>query len=237
MDINCLVFNEFETLDLFGAVEVLGQVEECCIKYFSINGGKIINKDNVQIMTENINRIEKYEVLFIPGGKGTRILVNDNKFVQKLKIVAEKSLWCLTVCTGSALLAKTGLLDHCEATSNKMAFEWVKTNGKNVKWKYDARWAADKKYYTSSGISAGIDMSLGFVCDRFGEEKAKEIAKKMEYEWKNNPNLVLLSIDEYNSLLETNYLLSNKANAEHLQKSIEQHKSGKIKKKKLYENR
>jgi antitoxin YefM len=53
---------------------------------------------------------------------------------------------------------------------------------------------------------------------------------------KNNQNLVLLSIDEYNSLLETNYLLSNKANAEHLQKSIEQHKSGKIKKKKLYEN-
>ncbi|MDR0706192.1 MAG: type II toxin-antitoxin system VapB family antitoxin [Planctomycetaceae bacterium] len=44
-----------------------------------------------------------------------------------------------------------------------------------------------------------------------------------------------LPIDEYNSLLETNYLLSNKANAEHLQKSIEQHKSGKIKKKKLYE--
>ncbi|MDR2757342.1 MAG: type II toxin-antitoxin system prevent-host-death family antitoxin [Planctomycetaceae bacterium] len=53
---------------------------------------------------------------------------------------------------------------------------------------------------------------------------------------KNKKNLVLLSIDEYNSLLETNYLLSNKANAKHLQKSIEQHKSGKIKKKKLYEN-
>jgi antitoxin YefM len=52
---------------------------------------------------------------------------------------------------------------------------------------------------------------------------------------KNNENLVLVSINEYNSLIETNYLLSNRANAEHLRKSIAQHKSGKIKEKALRE--
>ena len=41
----------------------------------------------------------------------------------------------------------------------------------------------DGKYYTSSGVSAGIDMSLGFVCDHFGEEIARKIAKRIEYEW------------------------------------------------------
>jgi transcriptional regulator GlxA family with amidase domain len=123
------------------------------------------------------------------------MLVHDNDFIQKLRTLVEKSSWCLTVCTGSALLAKTGLLDDCEATSNKMAFEWVKTNGQNVKWKYKARWIVDKKYYTSSGISAGIDMSLGFVCDHFGEEKANGIAKRMEYEWNN---------DQYNDIFAVN---------------------------------
>jgi putative intracellular protease/amidase len=186
MDINCLIFNNFETLDLFGPVEVFGKLENCCIKYFSLHGGKITNKDNIQIITENINRIEKYDVLIIPGGKGTRILVNDNEFIQNLKILSEKMSWCLTICTGSALLAKTGLLDGFEATSNKISFEWVKKNGKDVKWKYKSRWVVDKKYYTSSGISAGIDMSLGFVYDIFGEEKVKEIAKTMEYEWNKN---------------------------------------------------
>ena len=52
---------------------------------------------------------------------------------------------------------------------------------------------------------------------------------------KNQENVVLLSIAEYNGLMETNYLLSNDANAEHLKKSITQHKSGKIKTRKLYE--
>jgi len=189
MNINCLLFNNFETLDIFGPVEVFGKVNDCCINFYSMNGGEIINKDNIKIITDNINKIDKYDVLIIPGGIGTRNLVNDDEFIHKLKIIAEKSLWCLTICTGSILLAKTGLLDSCEATSNKLviktAFEWVKSNGKNVNWNNKARWVIDKKYYTSSGISAGIDMTLGFVNDRFGEKEAKEIAERMEYEWNN----------------------------------------------------
>ena len=53
---------------------------------------------------------------------------------------------------------------------------------------------------------------------------------------KNNDNVVLISIAEYNSLVETNYLLSNEANAEHLKKSISQHKSGKVKSGKLHDD-
>ena len=51
---------------------------------------------------------------------------------------------------------------------------------------------------------------------------------------KSNENVVIISNDEYNSLIETNYLLSNDANAEHLKKSIAQHKAGKVKEKALY---
>jgi antitoxin YefM len=50
---------------------------------------------------------------------------------------------------------------------------------------------------------------------------------------KNNENLVLVSVDEYNSLIETNYLLSNEENAAHIKKSIDQYKSGKAKKREL----
>jgi len=53
---------------------------------------------------------------------------------------------------------------------------------------------------------------------------------------KNNENIVLVSIDEYNSLTETSYLLSNEANAEHIRKSIEQYNKGQIIKKELLRN-
>jgi len=112
MNINCLVFNDFETLDLFGPVEVFGKIEECIINYYSINGGIIKNNDNIQIYTENMENIINYDVLIIPGGMGTRKIINDNEYINKIKNIVEKSKWCLTVCTGSILLAKTGLLNN-----------------------------------------------------------------------------------------------------------------------------
>jgi transcriptional regulator GlxA family with amidase domain len=151
-----------------------------------LRGGNVTSGQNAKIATENTNEMNRNGILVIPGGQGTRVLANDTVFIERLRQLAEDSMWCLTVCTGSALLAKTGLLDHRRATSNKIAFEWVKSAGENVNWIYRARWVVDGKFYTSSGISAGMDMSLGFVFDRFGEEKVKEITKRMEYEWKND---------------------------------------------------
>jgi transcriptional regulator GlxA family with amidase domain len=183
MFVNCFLFDDFESLDLFGPVEAFGNVEDLSIKFYSVKGGIVKNKDHDEIATENISAMEDNNILLIPGGPGTRELVNDAHFISLLKEKADKALWCLSVCTGSALFAKAGLLDDRKATSNKMAFEWVKGNGKKVNWIYSARWVVDEKYYTAAGVSAGIDMSLGFIGDRYGKEKAREIARIMEYDW------------------------------------------------------
>ena len=117
---------------------------------------------------------------------GTRTLVNDARFINEIRSIAEDSEYVLTVCTGSALLAKTGLLDYRNATTNKMAFNWVESNGANVKWDRDARWVVDGKYYTSAGVSAGLDMSPGFVADIHGLDVAMKITDYIEYDWNKN---------------------------------------------------
>jgi putative intracellular protease/amidase len=189
MNVNCLLYEDFETLDLFGPVEVLSYSDTEPSRYFSVNGGIVRSRQNTPVLTEKIDSMDTDGILLIPGGVGARALVNDDGFVQTLKALAEKSLWCLTVCTGSALLASTGLLDGRQATSNKLVFTWVTTTGTSVLWQKQARWVVDGKYYTSSGVTAGIDMSLGFVADRFTHDKAIEIANYIEYEWQEDKTL------------------------------------------------
>jgi transcriptional regulator GlxA family with amidase domain len=188
MDVNVLLFDDFETLDAFGPVEVFGCVESWRLRFVSVMGGMIRSSQGVSVSTESLADVHLSGILLIPGGQGTRILINDSMFIKRLAVLASQAEYCLTVCTGAALLAKTNLLNGRNATSNKRAFAWVQSVNSDVIWISRARWVDDGKFYTSSGISAGIDMALGFIGDRFGQEKALEIAQRMEYIWHQNQN-------------------------------------------------
>lgn len=188
MDVNVLLFHDFETLDAFGPVEILGCVADYHLRYVSMSGGLISSKQGFKIETEQITSEALSGILLIPGGSGTRTLVNDELFIEFLRKLVLNSQFCLTVCTGSALLAKTGLLDTKKATSNKKAFAWVKSVNNDVIWVEKARWVVDGKFYTSSGVSAGMDMVLGFIRDQLGVKVAREISDHIEYFWNDDPN-------------------------------------------------
>ncbi|NUF08177.1 DJ-1/PfpI family protein [Snodgrassella sp. ESL0324] len=188
MHISIILYPDFETLDVFGPVEIFGKVPDWKMQFYSRDGGLISNRDGVQIATESFNTMPQSEIdtLFIPGGTGARTLILESDYINQLKQLAQKSRYVLTVCTGSALLAKSGLLDGKRATSNKLSFEWVKTSSLQTQWIEKARWVTDGKYYTSSGISAGMDMALAFVQDRAGETVARQIATRIEYRWQQD---------------------------------------------------
>jgi putative intracellular protease/amidase len=182
-----LLFEGFETLDAMGPAEVFGRLPELYrLSCRSFAGGTVTGSQKIGVATEpfpDSSGVSAENILLIPGGIGTRILVENPEYVAELKKLCEGTRYVLTVCTGSALLAKTGLLDGRRATTNKIGFEWASSRGKNVRWLRRARWVVDGKYYTSSGISAGIDMALGFVADRHGRAAAVEAARQMEYIW------------------------------------------------------
>lgn len=186
MDINFLLFDDFETLDVFGPVEILGRLQEYELHFISINGGVVKSRQGTEIVTQSVNEMNSGGILVIPGGQGTRVLVNDLSYVEALYKMASCAKYCLAICTGSALLAKTGVLDGRKATSNKRAFDWVKSVNTNVDWVQKARWVVDGKFYTSSGVSAGMDMSLGFVADIVDIKTAEEIAYAIEYVWNSD---------------------------------------------------
>lgn len=183
MDINFLFFENYETLDIFGPIEILARIDNVRTHYVSVQGGTVKSRQGYKIQTTALSVAKQNGILVIPGGQGTRTLVNDNHFLAELKTACENAEYVLSICTGAALLAKTGVLNEKKATSNKKAFDWVKSVSQDVKWVRTSRWVNDGKYYTSSGVSAGMDMALGFVKDLFGMEKAVQIAKDIEYIW------------------------------------------------------
>ena len=186
--VDVLLFDKFETLDVFGPVEILGRLPDIFkLNFISANGGIVESSQNVRVDTNlytNENDIEK--ILLVPGGSGTREKVKDNNFLNFIKNITVQSKYIISVCTGSALLAKAGILNGKRATTNKKAFKWVTEQGKDVIWVKEARWIKDDNIYTSSGVSAGMDMALGFIEDLIGKEKALEISQSIEYFWNEN---------------------------------------------------
>ena len=167
MNFYFLLFDKFETLDLFGPVEIFGRIPDARLNYISMKGGIITSAQGTQILTQKAPKLP---------------LVKDTDFLAGLKDLADSAANVLSICTGSALLAAAGVLVNVKATSNKYAFEWVTSTG-DVVWIRKARWVHDGRFYTSSGVSAGIDMALGFVADHYGLDVAKANAQKAGYIW------------------------------------------------------
>lgn len=182
MNFYFLLFDKFETLDLFGPVEIFGRIPDARLNYISTKGGIITSAQGTQILTQKAAKLPDDAVLVVPGGRGTRPLVKDADFLARLKDLADLAANVLSICTGSALLAAAGVLVNVKATSNKYAFEWVTSTGDAV-WIRKARWVHDGRFYMSSGVSAGIDMALGFVADHYGLDAAKANAQRAEYIW------------------------------------------------------
>jgi putative intracellular protease/amidase len=129
-----------------------------------------------------------YDIFLVPGGRGTRREVDNATLIDWLRRHAEASSVVASVCTGAALLARTGLIDGRKATSNKASFAWVVSQGPDVLWQPRARWVVDGKFWTSSGVSAGMDMALALIADLNGADKARAVARYAEYRWNEDPD-------------------------------------------------
>ncbi len=188
LTITTLLFDDFELLDVFGPLEMFGLAKmlegNVELKFVSEKGNNIKSSAGPESVVDysfadNITS----DILLIPGGMGTRLQVNNDNLISWLSAQCKKSTIVASVCTGAALLAKTDFLDDVPATTNKAAFEWVSSINSKVKWQPAARWTESGNTFTSSGVSAGTDMSLAILAKIYGQKTAEKIANTAEYEW------------------------------------------------------
>ena len=186
-----LLFPGFEPLDVFGPVNMFLNLpaEKMRVVMVAEQAGQVQSgtvtqpKGAAAIADFGFDDAPPLDILLVPGGVGTPRQLENTRLMDWIKDQSGQETMLASVCTGSALLAKAGVLDNRNATSNKLFFDLAVTMGPTTHWRKSARWVMDGKVVTASGVAAGIDMSLAVIAQLFGNETAQKIADYTEYVW------------------------------------------------------
>lgn len=188
--LGAVIYENFELLDLFGPLEMFGNIVPG-IKIVTVaeQPGSVRSAQGPKTIAEyGFSQCPRLDLILLPGGIGTVKQLHNVAMLEFLKDRSLSAEVTMSVCSGSAILAKAGLLDGRRATSNKQFFSLATSQSDKVKWIAEARWVEDGPFATSSGVSAGIDMALAIIARLFGRERAQLIANLTEYVWQDDPN-------------------------------------------------
>jgi putative intracellular protease/amidase len=193
--IGILVFDGFEPIDVFGFAEpfasarFLGQKYHSDVRYpfhtklIAKQVAKVTSFNGPSVMPDwdfEQALVEPPDVLMVPGGWGTRALVDDEDALEWMRFMNDKVAIMASVCTGAAVLAKCGFLDGLPAATNHNSFGWVAGYGPRVLWDNVARWVDAGKYVSSAGVSAGTDLGFHLVSRLAGRAVAEFAASAAE---------------------------------------------------------
>lgn len=180
--IGIFVYDGFNNLDAMGPFQVLRQISGAKTFLIAKQKGLIKNNSGVKVQVDTtITEVKNLDIILIPGGAmETLLMTKDTAVLNWIQQIDKTSKYTTSVCTGAWILGATGLLKDKKATTNWYRAEEMLTNyGAKFEKK---RYVTDGKYWTSAGVSAGIDMSLAIVNDLFGEKYTQGIMLDLEYD-------------------------------------------------------
>ncbi len=190
--VGILIFPDVEILDFCGPFEVFSVAGRIAapgsFEVFTIaeGTGPIRTHNGLSVNPHyRLDDCPSPELLLIPGGLGTRPLIKNAPLLDWIRTRSAQAELTLSVCTGSLLLAKAGLLEGKDATTHAAAMDLLRQLAPQTTLHPGRRYVDNGTIITSAGIAAGIDMSLHVVERLLGAEVALETASYMEYPWQS----------------------------------------------------
>lgn len=181
MQIAIPLYDRFTALDAVGPYEVLSRLPGAELTFVGYEVGPV-RTDNDRLAMHVDARLEDVpepEVIVVPGGWGTRALLDDERILSWIRHAHEHSEWTTSVCTGSLLLGAAGVLDGLEATSHWLELDALAEYGARPT---ERRVVEQGKVVTAAGVSSGIDMGLTLAAKIAGEEFARTVQLLIEYD-------------------------------------------------------
>ena len=180
--IGVYVYDGFNTLDAVGPYQVLSQLMKVDIFFVAKKKGLIKNQRGLEFnVTKSFEEVQQLDILVIPGGaKETFLQTQDQEVLDWIRKIDKTSVYTTSVCTGGWILGATGLLEGKNVSCNwYRAEEIMKMYGATYR---PERYVRDGKYWTSAGVTAGMDMALGIMNELMGEKYTKGVMLDLEYD-------------------------------------------------------
>jgi putative intracellular protease/amidase len=181
MDIAIPLYDRFTALDAVGPYEVLARLPGATVHFVAAEPGPLRTETRSLALVADraLADLPDPAVIVVPGGYGTRALLDDETMLGWLRRAHETSTWTTSVCTGSLLLGAAGILDGLEATTHWLELETLRRFGATP---VSRRVVEQGKVVTAAGVSAGIDMALVLASRIAGDEVAQAIQLGLEYD-------------------------------------------------------
>jgi putative intracellular protease/amidase len=175
------LYDRFTALDAVGPYEVLSRLPGATVHFVADEPGMKRTETGMLGLSADLafEELPDPEIVVVPGGYGTRALLDDEQFVGWVRRAHETSEWTTSVCTGSLVLAAAGILDGLEATTHWLEYDLLESLGARP----TARRVVEQgKVITAAGVSSGIDMALVLAAHVAGDDVAKAIQLGIEYD-------------------------------------------------------
>jgi len=181
MNIAIPIFDELTALDAVGPYEVLSRLPGATVHFLAAEPGPKRTENGMLALVadRSLDELPDPDVLVVPGGYGTRALMQNETMLCWLRHAHEGSQWTTSVCTGSLLLAAAGILGGLEATTHWLALDVLERYGVTP---VKRRVVEQGKVITAAGVSSGIDMALTLASHIGGERLARGIQLGIEYD-------------------------------------------------------
>jgi putative intracellular protease/amidase len=181
MDIAVLLFPRLTALDAVGPYEVLQRLPGANVMFVAAERGSYRTEQNMLGLDADyaMAEITGADILLVPGGIGTRLLIEDQPTLEWIRAIDAESEWTTSVCTGSLLLGAAGLLQGKKATTHWRALDLLSKFGAIPT---SERVVEQGKIITAAGVSSGIDMALTLAARVAGDEVAQAIQLSIEYD-------------------------------------------------------
>ena len=175
------IFDGLTALDAIGPYEVLSRLPGATVSFVAAAAGRVRTENGMLALHADaaFDELVDPDVLVVPGGFGTRTLLDDPVTLRWLRAVHAQTTWTTSVCTGSLLLGAAGILDGLRATSHWLELDTLADFGAEP---VSERVVIDGKVITAAGVSAGIDMAMTLAARLAGDDLAQAIQLGIEYD-------------------------------------------------------